>query len=352
MTRKAAKKQSPSLKTPTQKANTSDTFGGHVRELRKRLFWVLAFFLIGSTLAYTYRHALLDVILKPLHGERLVYLTPGGGFSFIFQVSIYTGLIIALPILVYQVYGFIKPALPQRAHRSIVSVTLLATGLIISGVAYGYFVAIPAALQFLMTFAEDAVTPNLTADSYLSFFLAYIAGLALASLLPIFVLFWHWISPIKPSGLMKSEQWVVILAFIAAAIITPTPDALNQTMIAAPIIGIYQIGVIIVLISIHRQRRASPETAKATAEQTPIPLVSPSLSIAPRPTPASIESPRMFSDIVRPTPRRDMSMVGVAARPAPRRSSVRPGSLPTTVRARPLPRRSIDGVFWQDLNSA
>jgi len=231
------------------------TFSEHIAELRRRLLWVALFFIVGSALAYNYRKPLLDVILAPLDGQKLVYLTPGGGFSFIFQISMYAGLIVCAPILAYQIYAFIKPAMPERAQRSATKVVLSATALIIGGIAYGYFVAIPAALHFLLNFAEDAVTPNLTADSYLSFFLAYIGGLALLSLLPLFLMFWHWINPMSPGGLLKSERWVIMFAFIAAAIITPTPDVVNQTMIAGPIIAVYQLGTIAVAVSLYRRRK-------------------------------------------------------------------------------------------------
>ena len=241
------------------------TFSEHIAELRRRLLWVALFFVAGSAIAYNYRKPLLDIILAPLDGQKLVYLTPGGGFSFIFQISMYAGLIVCAPILIYQIHSFIKPALPDHAQRSATKVVLSATALILAGIAYGYFVAIPAALHFLLTFAEDAVTPNLTADSYLSFFLAYIGGLALLSLLPLFLMFWHWISPLSPGGLLKSERWVIIFAFVAAAIITPTPDVVNQTMIAGPIIAIYQLGTMAVAISLYRRRKAGKRAMQQAA---------------------------------------------------------------------------------------
>ena len=127
----------------------------------------------------------------------------------------------------------------------------------IGGISYGYFIAVPAALHFLMEFAGDAVTPNLTAESYLSFFLAYTGGLALLSLLPLLLIFWHWISPLTPGGLLKSERWIVVFAFVAAALVTPTPDVVNQAMIAGPVIGLYQLGVFAVLGAIGRSRKAA-----------------------------------------------------------------------------------------------
>lgn len=246
----------------------SGTFADHIVELRRRLVYIALVFVAGSGLAYSYHEILTRVIMMPLKGQKLVYLTPGGGFSFIFQISLYTGLVVAAPFIVYHLYAFIKPALPPQARRSAGKVVTAAVCLLSLGIAYGYFVAVPAALHFLAGFAGDAVTPNLTADSYLSFFLSYIGGLALLSLLPLFLVFWHWISPLKPGGLLKSERWIILLSFVAAAIITPTPDAANQAMIAGPVILLYQFGVIAVMISIHRQKRAQRHAMHPTDKQT------------------------------------------------------------------------------------
>jgi sec-independent protein translocase protein TatC len=233
------------------------TFSDHIVELRRRLMFIALAFVSASALTYTYHDVLVKIIMSPLNGEKLVYLTPGGGFSFIFQVSIYAGLIISAPFIVHHLYAFIRPALPDRARRSAGRVVLSAVALIIMGISYGYFVAVPAALHFLSGFAGDSVTPNLTADSYLSFFLSYIAGLALLSLLPLLLIFWHWVKPLTPSKLIKSERWVILFAFVVAAIITPTPDAANQTMIAAPVILLYQFGVAAVFVSVTRSKFAA-----------------------------------------------------------------------------------------------
>ncbi|HEU5122375.1 MAG TPA: twin-arginine translocase subunit TatC [Candidatus Saccharimonadales bacterium] len=248
-----------SLTKTLNQENTSSphiSFSDHIAELRRRIFVVVLIFLAASALAYQYKDALLHAIMNPLGDQKLIYLTPGGGFNFIFLIALYAGLIATAPMLIYQLYGFIRPALPKKAQRSAVMVVLVACLLMLAGVAFGYFVAVPAALQFLSQFAGDTVTPTLTADSYLNFFLAYIAGLGILFELPLLLLFFHWVHPMTPKGLLKSERFVIVFAFIAAAIITPTPDMLNQAMIAVPLILIYQFGVIAVLIAIRRERRS------------------------------------------------------------------------------------------------
>ncbi len=241
------------------------TFADHIRELRTRFFVVAAVFVAGSCLAYAFRGPILQTLLSPLHGEKLVYLNPAGGFNFIFLISIYAGLAVSIPILIQQLYAFLKPALPERVRHYAGRLFVFSLALLVAGVAFGYYMAIPGALHFLYSFADQYVTASLTADSYLNFIIAYTIGLGIVFQLPLLVLFFHWIKPLTPGGLLKSERWVILLSFVAAAIITPTPDPLNQTIIALPVILVYQLGVCMVLVAIARQRKRAKKVAVTPA---------------------------------------------------------------------------------------
>lgn len=247
--------------------DTSMQLADHVRELRTRLMIIAALFLAASCLAYYFREPLLNLLLSPLEGRKLVYLNPAGGFNFIFLVSIYVGMAAAAPIFVWQLYCFLRPVLPPRVQRYSGRLLLGSMLLLIAGVLFGYFMAIPGALHFLYSFADEYVTASLTADSYLNFIVAYTLGLGVVFQLPLLLLIFHWIRPLKPGGLLKSERWIIVGAFIAAAIITPTPDPLNQTIIALPIVAVYQIGVFLVLLSIRKQRKLVKQAAKRAKRQ-------------------------------------------------------------------------------------
>jgi len=254
----------------------------HVRELRTRLFIVAAAFLAGSIVSYMYLDQVIHVLLAPLDGRKLIYLNPAGGFSFIFLVSIYAGIALAVPLLIQQMYGFIKPVLPKNMRRYSWRILLASFILLVSGIAFGYFFAIPGALKFLYEFAGDYVQASLTADSYLNFVIAYTIGIGLVFQLPLFLLLIHWIKPFTPKGLFLSERWVIVLAFVAAAIITPTPDPLNQTIIALPIIIVYQLGVIAILVAIRKARKQTVsvvlESVAARPVETPKTIYSPPVS--------------------------------------------------------------------------
>lgn len=296
----------------------------HLRELQWRLMIVAAFFIVGACLAYYYQESLIPLILGPLHGQQLIYLNPAGGFSFIFLISIYAGIALAFPVLVQQIYAFLRPALPKSAHRRSSLLMVSSFLLLGTGIAFGYFVAVPNALTFLFEFADKYVDASLTADSYLNFMIAYTVGIGIVFQIPLLLLLINSIHPLTPGGLLKSEKWVVLIAFIVAAIITPTPDPINQAIIAGPVVVVYQLGVFAVLISIARKKRKlkharQPETAAAIPKMEVPAVVAP---VTPVTQPAVATAPRVrpvdgFTIQRRPVPLR------IPERPAPERSQPR-----------------------------
>lgn len=239
----------------------------HLKELQWRLVLVAAFFITGAVLAYNFQAQLVPALLNPLHGEKLVYLNPAGGFSFIFLISIYAGIALSLPVLIQQLYAFLRPALPDTARRRSSIIIVCSFLLLTGGISFGYFFAVPGALDFLYGFADQYVNASLTADSYLNFLIAYTIGIGIVFQIPLLLLLVNSIRPISPGGLMKSEKWVVLIAFIVAAIITPTPDPINQAIIAGPVIIVYQFGVIAILISHARRRHQAKKALKLEAKQ-------------------------------------------------------------------------------------
>ncbi|MEO7904805.1 MAG: twin-arginine translocase subunit TatC [Candidatus Saccharimonadales bacterium] len=290
------------------KRRTATTFHDHLKELRNRAFVVVAFFLVASSLAYTYKDPLLSIIMKPLDGEKLIYLTPGGGFAFIFQVSLYAGIVVTIPVLIYSIFRFLSPVLSRKVQTVSVAVVLSSMVLLAGGVSFGYFFAIPAAMNFLIHFADGFANASLTAESYLGFVMAYTTGLGILFQLPLILLFIHWVHPLKPKKLFSFERYVVLFAFVIAAIISPTPDALNQTIIAVPIVVMYQLGVFAIMASLYRQKRRDRLTLKRQARQqrhretkVDAPVVV-TKSVATRKPMVVVAKPAVIAPAAKPTP--------------------------------------------------
>ncbi len=254
------------LKKPKTHHSSELTFLEHVHELRARLFWIVAIVLAASVAGLQFKDQLMSVVMAPLDGQKLVYLTPGGGFSFIFTLAIYFGILVAIPVIVYHIYRFMQPLLGNTTRKLIVTFMVLSSLLAIGGAAFGYFVTIPAALHFLASFAGSAVTPNLTADSYLNFVVGYVLGLALLFQLPLLLFLFDHVRPFPPGTLIATQRFVIVGATVMAAIITPTPDAFNMSIVAVPVIAMYQFGVVAIYTR-HRRVAKQHEAPMETREQ-------------------------------------------------------------------------------------
>lgn len=340
-------------KTPSTQA-TELTFLEHIYELRSRLFWVVLVLVVTSAFGFQIKDQLIAVVMAPLHGEKLVYLTPGGGFSFIFTLSIYFGVLLTIPFAIYHLYRFLQPLLKNSSRRLIITFIFLSSLLAVAGAAFGYFVTIPAALNFLSTFAGDTVTPNLTADSYLNFVAAYIVGLALLFQLPLLLFLFDHIRPFPPGALLGTQRFVIIAATIAAAIITPTPDAVNMAIVAVPIIGVYQLGA----VAVYTRRRATRKqtrrreiaTTRARENDIPAEIVASVITkeeppvLKPEKAPAQqqvLQVTSMAPRQAQPVKRRSIDGFTVATR---RASTVQVPPRQTVVTPPTRQLRSIDGL--------
>lgn len=240
------------------------TFMDHVRELRNRFFAVALVFLVGAAAAYPFFDKIVALLMAPLKDRQLVYLTPAGAFSFIIQVCLLVGLVFALPAIIYNVYRFIVPVIKKATARAAVIYTLISLLLALCGIIFTYNVILPASLYFLTSFELNGINPMLTVDSYFSFVMAYmVAGIFLFQI-PLIMLIINDTTPLNPGGLMKHQGKIILGSFIIAAIISPTPDALNQTLLASPIVVTYQAGIIAIWLK-NRQKNRQAKRAAVTA---------------------------------------------------------------------------------------
>lgn len=242
---KTKRKQPKNLKL-NKKTKTEQAFIEHVQELRKRLTFIALSVIGFSFIGYAIQNQLIGWLLQPAAQQEFIYTTPGGGIDFLFRICAYFGIAISIPVIMYQLLGFIGPVIKQQSQRFIIKACAWSGLLALAGISFGYFIGLPNAISFLSRqFAStEQIQALFTLQSYLSFVTIYLLGSALLFQIPLFMLFINRIKPLKPSRLMKTQRIVVLLAFIAAAIITPTPDIINQAIIAGPIILMYQFGIV------------------------------------------------------------------------------------------------------------
>lgn len=247
----------------------------HVRELQGRLFAVAIFFIVFAAAAYPFFDTIANYLLAPLGKDHeLVYLTPSGAFSFIIQVCMYVGLVMALPVMIYHVYRFIMPVLKKTMLRAAILFTLASFVLALGGMAFAYYVVLPAALYFLTGFDLNNINPMLTIDSYFSFVVTYLLVGAMLFQIPLLMLLINSAKPLKPGQLMKHQGKIILGSFIVAAIVSPTPDAMNQALLASPMVVMYQIGIGLVWLKNRRRKAIATVSEKAQATQIKYPVIS------------------------------------------------------------------------------
>ncbi len=201
--------------------------------------------LVGSVLGYLLHKKILLILIEPLN-QPVFYASPAGGFDFILKISIFFGFLISLPILIYHVVRFASPALPYN-QSSVVYLSLLFSGVfLIFGVLFAYYISLPATLHFLSTFSTNEIRSLISTTEYFSFVTRHLVGFGIIFQLPLIMLILNKFYKISPKSLLKYEKHVILGSFIAAAILTPTPDMFNQLIMAIPIIFLYQITVIFI----------------------------------------------------------------------------------------------------------
>jgi sec-independent protein translocase protein TatC len=230
-------------------------FINHLHELRKRLLYCAVGLLLGGILAYMLQERLVRLIIRPL-GQGLYYSNPTGGFNFLFSICLLFGILMTLPVFVYNIVRFSTPALNKNLRINIVAVVCASLALAAAGICFAYLFSLPAALHFLASFGKDEVKPLIFAGDYLNFVISYLLSFAIIFQLPVVISFINTIKPLTPGGMMKYQRYIILISFIAAAVITPTSDPLNQCIMAAPVIVLYQFSI--VYIWLFNRRLASP----------------------------------------------------------------------------------------------
>lgn len=234
----------------------------HIQELRGRLFWAVLAFFAASAAAYPFFDQILAYLVKPLGNQQLYYLTPVGGFSFMIKVCLFAGAILALPVFIYHLFRYIQPAIGVVKGKIVFLYIFSSLILALCGVVMAYLISLPAALHFLTDFNLPQITAMLTADSYFSFVMTYLVVAAVLFQLPLIFLIINSITPLGPGSMMKKQRYVIVIAFILGAILSPTPDILNQVLLAGPIIIMYQLSIFLVMA--HNRMRRGKKLAEVS----------------------------------------------------------------------------------------
>lgn len=214
---------------------------------------------LWSAVAYGVEHHIVHFLLKPAKDQQFIYTSPGGGIDFLFRICLYTGIIMSIPVIVYQLLRYAQPLITRGSTKFIAIGSGISAVLAVVGMCYGYFWGLPAALDFLLhQFVTSQIQPLVTIQSYMSFVMVYMLGSAMLLQVPLILIFINRIKPIKPQRLLKYERHVIVASVVVAALMNPTPNIFALLFIASPIILMYQVGIFIIWTT---NRKHQPHTA-------------------------------------------------------------------------------------------
>lgn len=241
----------------------------HLSELRKRVIICLVALAIAFIFTFSYSEYIFEALLFPLNytphlslkeglvfvpdqklpNTKLVFLGPAEAFWMNMKIALVSGFVLIIPVVFYQLWRFVSPGLYPNEKKYVLPFVLTATGLFLIGVLFCYFIVIPFAMGFLLSYkVGDFLMPMLSVGLYIDFLLKFLLAFGFVFELPILIVITTRMGLITPQTLKKYRRVAIVLAFVVAAILTPTPDAFNQTLMAVPMIILYEVGIWVSLL--------------------------------------------------------------------------------------------------------
>lgn len=230
-------------------SNEKQPFLSHLEELRKRLIICAIAVGIGSGIAYIFSERLFQLLIRPLktvmpEGNHLIFTNLPEMFLSYIKVAFITGVLIAAPLIFYELWMFVAPGLYRKEKRYVIPFVVSSTILFVGGSLFGYFVVFPFGFKFFMGFSDEYVKAFPSVKQYLSFSIKLLFAFGIVFQLPIVVFFLTKIGLVTRDMLKRQRKYAILLTFVIAAILTP-PDVITQCMMAGPLILLYEIGIFI-----------------------------------------------------------------------------------------------------------
>jgi len=225
----------------------------HLGELRGRLVKSVIAVLITTVISFIFAKQIFNILILPAEDINLIYIEMTEMIGTYMRVCLMSGIILAMPVLVYHLLMFVSPGLTPKEKKSVYLILPWIALMFAAGVVFGYFILVPPATKFLISFGSDIASPQIKIGNYISIVSRLLLAIGLVFDMPVISTFLSRIGIITPKWLVDKRKGAIIFAFILAAIITPTFDPLNQTLVAAPIIVLYEMSIWLAKL-VHRKK--------------------------------------------------------------------------------------------------
>ena len=233
----------------------------HLEELRRRLFWISGAVVLGVIAGFMLlsRIDLIRLgerpILPFLHGRNLIYTHPGTSFHILLSASLFLGIVLAAPVIVGQLWGFLSPALYVHEKRVIVPVMVGMVALFLAGVSLSFFVVLPLTLGILMSLESGALTPMISATEYFDFAISMCVTFGLVFEIPILILALTAMGIVTPQFLSKYRRHSIVVCFTVAAFITPGADPYSLVALAVPLYALYEGSILLARVVVRKREK-------------------------------------------------------------------------------------------------
>lgn len=217
----------------------------HLTELRKRLIYCLIPFLLAIVFSALFTRSILEFLHLPAKGAigKLAFFSPQEIAVTYIKIAIFSGLLLTLPVILYQIWRFISPALEERQRRHTINFIFFTWFSFFIGAGFCFFCLLPISLKFLINLAGDDLTPVISVSKYISFVLALTLGCGLVFEMPVLTWILTKLKILNAGILRKKRKYAVVIILILAAIITPTTDPFNMFLLAIPMFILYEISI-------------------------------------------------------------------------------------------------------------
>lgn len=230
-------------------------FMEHLGELRSRLIKSVIAVGIGTLIAFAFHEQIIEILARPyelaVEDGQLAFFRPTEAFSLAMSIALFGGVILASPVLLYQTWRFVAPALTAREKRWVIPMTAIFALLFLAGVLAGYW-ALARGLGFLLGFGGDLLEPVIGAEFYLSFAMRFVLAFGIAFEFPVFLFAAAAFGAVGSKQLSRGRRWAVLVIVVAAAFITPSGDPLTLLLLSVPLYLLYEITILAIRFILKR----------------------------------------------------------------------------------------------------
>lgn len=230
----------------------------HLKELRNRAIISAAAVIIAVLVCFYFWEVILGWLMAPAREEypdfKLSSFSPTDKLSMLFKIGLYGGLLLASPVVLYQILAFVVPGLTPRERKMIFPGMIGATFFLLAGMAFAYWIVLPASLNFLLGFGDENIENVTGIKEYVDFTTRIIFWVGLSFELPMVMALLSRIGVASPRQMLRFWRYAIVLCFILAAVVTPTPDPLTQTLVGGPLLLLYLVGILLAW-GVHSPRR-------------------------------------------------------------------------------------------------